>query len=130
MNKNELLIAELDMDAFLFYRTWDAYALLYEPVRYGDPLTVGDRVPLACMFDANWLMRGDIRIGVVFMSQFHVKNGGGYILAYLQQGIGRAVTVEVLLKTENLVIYHYPNRGTLVICPHVGDEVLNIMLEQ
>jgi hypothetical protein len=48
----------------------------------------------------------------------------------MNRGVGKASNVEVLLKTPDLVVYHYTNRGTLAVCPVVGDDVRTIFEEQ
>jgi hypothetical protein len=82
------------------------------------------------MFDIYWLMVEDRRVGLLFGSSFQVKNGGGYLVAYMNQARGRATQVDVLLKTEDLVIYNYPNRGTMAVLTQIGPEVQTIFEEQ
>jgi hypothetical protein len=132
MLKGDQLKAELDMSCNLFYNVWDGHCLLEKgkQLKFGQDVEVGDRIPINCMFEMHRLLCNGERIGIVMTTQFHVKNEGGFIVAYLQNGAGKADKVEVLLKTDDLVIYHFPNRGTLMVDPHVGDEVLNIFLEQ
>jgi hypothetical protein len=43
---------------------------------------------------------------------------------------GAADRVEILLNTEELVVFHYPGKGTMIISPHVGTELTQIFTEQ
>jgi len=124
------LTIDLDSTAHLFYSTDLGFALYNKPLTQGTVLSVGEKIPVACMFDAHWLLLGPEKIGYLFNSQFQVSNKGGYIMTYTNSGIGKATAVEVLVKTDTLVIYHYPNHGTLIISPHIGIDIENILDSQ
>lgn len=119
-----------DSEAHLFHSTDLGYTLYTKNIGQGSVLTVGDRIPLACMFDAHWLTLNKEKIGYLFTSNFQVVNRGGYIMTYMNNRAGKASAVEVLVKTDTLVIYHYPNHGTLVVSPHIGQDVQTILSEQ
>lgn len=119
----------LDADPGLFYKLGSGHAIFKEKTAAGE-LTKGAQIPLSCMFQAYWLLRGKDRVGYYFVSQFQVDNRGGYLVTYLNNGAGKADSVEVMLKTEHLVVFHYPNRGTLIISPSVSEDVQTIFQEQ
>jgi|SRR5882672_1086670 len=120
----------LDSDPHFFYSTEAGFALYLKKLKQGTVLQVGARIPVLCLFKAHWLILDGEKVGYVFDSEFQVSNKGGYIMAFLEKGVGKAATVEVLVKTDTLVIYNFPNRGTLVVSPHIGADVLNILNEQ
>lgn len=121
---------ELEADPYLFYQLGDGHALFTSRVKQGTVLTVGPLIPVSSMFQMYWLTHNNIKVGFYFVSQFHVENAGGYIVTYMNHGRGKAFNVEVLLKIPELVVYHYKNRGTLVVCPVIGDDVKTIFEEQ
>jgi hypothetical protein len=82
------------------------------------------------MFELNWLTLDERRIGLLFRSAFQVTNGGGYLVAFMNQARGRATQVDVLLKTDDLVIYNFPNRGTMAVLTQIGPEVQTVFEEQ
>lgn len=123
----------IDTEPGLFFELTDqpgVYATFFVPSKGLTVFDLGDRVPISCMFDVNWLTRGGQRVGLVFRSTFQVKNGGGYLVAFMNQARGKAQSVDVLLKTDDLVIYNYPNKGTLVVLTQIGPEVTTIFEEQ
>jgi hypothetical protein len=82
------------------------------------------------MFDCYWLLHEGQKVGYYFRSTFQVLNGGGYVCAYMGAARGAADRVEILLNTEELVVFHYPGKGTMIISPHVGTELTQIFTEQ
>ena len=127
---SQYLHVTMESDPHLFYAIGEGHAMFTTKIEQGSTLTVGDLIPVSCMFQMYWLTQNNVKVGFYFVSQFHVVNNGGFIAAYMNSGVGKAQTVEVLLKTPELVVYHYTNRGTLVVCPVIGDEVKTIFEEQ
>jgi hypothetical protein len=125
-----VLNVELDSEAHLFYSTDHGFALYTQEMKQGTTLKIGDRIPVACMFEVHWLLRDGEKVGYLFNSQFQVTNKGGYIMTYMNSGAGKASAVEVLVKTDTLVIYSFPNHGALVISPHIGQDIISILEEQ
>lgn len=119
----------LDAEPFTFYELGEGFALFQQPQKAGI-ITIGPRVPVSCMFEVYWLTRNGDKIGHYFVSQFQTVNHGAYVVTFLNNGVGKATLVEVLLKTDTLVIYNYPNRGTLIVCPVLTDDLLTIFQEQ
>lgn len=120
-----------DVEPGLFYEVDTGFVTVTKSITAPFAVELGDRLTLSCMFDINWLMHSGVKIGFHFATQFQIVNGGGYICTFLQtkkpQTTGK---VEVLVKTDALVIYHFANRGTLVISPKVSPEIQNIFIEQ
>jgi hypothetical protein len=119
----------LDADSGLFYELESGYAIFKSRVKAG-PVQKGARLPLNCMLEAYELLRDGVRVGFFFVSQFQISNCGGYLVTWMTNGAGRANSVEVMLKTEDLVVLNYPNRGTLVISPKVNAPILSVFEEQ
>jgi hypothetical protein len=119
----------IDASVGTFYSIGQGYALFTEIMKPGE-LSLGESIPLKCMFQGFELLSGGRRIGYYFESTFKSKNHGGYIVASLSNK-GPAETVEVILKIKDLLVcYHYPNRGTLIISPTIGDDTQVIFEEQ
>jgi hypothetical protein len=121
----------IDMDPHLFYELDAGYALLKQRIVARSEVTLGEAIPVSCMFDVNWLLLGTQRIGYFFRSQFKVMSGGGYLVTFMESKRGTATAAETLLKIKDeLVLFHFPNRGTLAISPVIGEELKHIFEEQ
>lgn len=93
-------------------------------------LIIGERLPLNCMFDIYFVTNAEgARVGFLFNSKFQVINGGSYLLTKLASK-SKAEVAEVLIREEDLVVYNYPNKGTLAISPLVNSEIETILAEQ
>lgn len=112
-----------------FYELSGLYFLPTKVLPAQSVIDYGPRVPVSCMFDIHWAMQGEERVGFIFKSQFETTNTGTYLLTRLRNK-GPATEVEVLVKDENLVVYHYPNIGTLATSPVVNSEIDTILTEQ
>lgn len=120
---------DVKADPYVFYEVKDGYAILQKEVKAGS-LTLGSRIPLSCMFDVFWLIKRGQKVGHYFTSQFQISNHGGYLVTYMNNGAGKASMVEVMLKTDDLVVYNFPNKGTLVISTKVNEETQTVFAEQ
>jgi len=118
----------IDADPGIFYSIGNGYALFPNYMKAGE-IEIGPRILLNCMFQGYQLFRKEVRVGYYFETQFKSSNHGGYIVTYLNNK-GPATSVEILLKTKELVICNYPNRGTLIISPTVNERVQVIFSEQ
>lgn len=119
----------LDADPGYFYEVEGGFAIFKHTLKAG-PILKGPQIPLNCMFEAYWLLRGSEKVGYYFTSQFQTANHGGYLVTWMNNGAGKATSVEIMLKTDELVVFNYPNRGTLAITPAVNEEISNIFDEQ
>lgn len=114
----------------LFYEVDKAHVMFLSQHTGMFDCFIGDRIPIACMFDAYWLMKDSERIGFWFTTQFKIINGGGYLCAFLESKKGKADVAETLVKTDHVVVYHFPNRGTLIVSPLVSPEFAVVLAEQ
>lgn len=119
----------LDCKPGEFYEIDGLYFLPLNEVPSGTEITLGPRLPVSCMFEISFAMRGTDRCGYIFQSRFEVRNAGAYLLTHLK-GKGPALDSETLIKDDTLVVYNYHNRGALAISPVVNEEIENIFTEQ
>lgn len=119
-----------DAEPGLFYEVDNAYVMFLEEHKAPFKCTVGIKIVVPCMFDMHLLMLDAQKVGYWFTSQFQVINGGGYLCTYLHAKKALADTVEVLAKTDELVIYNFSNRGTLIVSPRISAELKSIFGEQ
>lgn len=105
-----------------------SFVLFFKPFK--GQATVGQPLTLAGMFQAWWLLQDGKKVGMMFRTHFQVLNEGGFIVAFMNKARGRAVATDVVSKTEELVIYNYPNRGTLITTPKTSAAVATIFEEQ
>lgn len=113
----------------IFHELGGLYLLSTESIQEGRTLTKGQQLSLTCMFDIYFALLDGQRVGMFFAPHFEVENGGAYLLTYLRNK-GVATEHETLIKDENLVVYHYPNKGTLAVSPKVNQEIDHIFQEQ
>jgi len=112
-----------------FYELQGLYFLPLIELPSGIEITRGPQLPLSCMFEISFAMCGSERCGYFFSSRFEVRNGGSYLLTHLKNK-GPATQSETLIKDETLVVFNYPNRGSLAISPLVNQEIDHIFTEQ
>lgn len=112
-----------------FYEVSGGFFLPIKNVVFATTLAVGPKLPATCMFDIYFMTLGAERVGFYFTSLFETVNGGSYLLTHLK-GKGEATEADVLIKTDDLVVYNYPNRGTLAISPLVSAEIETIFQDQ
>lgn len=123
---------KLDIEATpgTFYELDGNYFLPIIDVKQGQELVVSKVLPMSCMFEVSILDTVEgLRAGFYFVSRFTVRNGGSYLLTYLANK-NEAQSSETLLRSEHLVIFNYPNRGTLAVSPLVNEEIDGIFTEQ
>lgn len=118
-----------DLTAGIFHEISGQYLLPTQDIPVGSKVEVGARLPIGCMFTICFALVGGQRVGFLFASQFEVENTGAYLMTYLRNK-GPATEHETLIKDESLVVYHYPNKGTLAISPKVNSEIQSIFEEQ
>lgn len=117
------------IDKSIFYTLREGWVLMNQDIEAGTYIEIGAELPLKCMFQIRSLIINNLRVGLIFNSGFETINAGGYLLTHMQHK--RAATeYDILLKDEFIVLYDYPNRGTLAISPPVNDEVLTVFEEQ
>jgi len=121
----------IDVAPGLFYAADGAHVMFLREFTGMFDCHIGERIPISCMFDVYWLVDADKeKIGFWFTTQFKVINGGGYLCTFLESKKGKADVAETLVKTDDLVVFHYPNRGTLLISPRISPEITTIIDEQ
>ncbi len=105
------------------------HALFKINVKAGE-LTRGQRIPLSGFFQAYILLQEGQRVGFNFVSQFQTENQGGYLVTFVSKAAGKATQCDTVVKTEDMVVFNYPNRGTLVISPRINESIDSIFQEQ
>lgn len=123
------IVLDLNVSPGTFYELPNGFLLPVKDLAARTSLVLGLKLPVSCMFDIYVVMIDKERVGFYFTSRFDTVNGGGYLLTTLK-GKGEATEVDVLVRTSDLVVYHYPNKGTLVVSPKVSNEIETIYLEQ
>ena len=119
----------LDAENGIFYHVDQGFAFFLKPVKSGF-FQLGDQIPMNSMIDCFWLLKDGTKVGYFFQSQFQFKNMGGYLVSYMNHAQGKATTAELIARTEDLVVYNFPNKGTLVISNKINEELENIFSEQ
>jgi hypothetical protein len=119
----------------VFYELGGGHVLLTAKVPDRHVVLVREQIPLDCMFELRRIQATDgvdsvVNIGYYFSSQFKVINNGGHIVTFLETKRGTAEKSEILIKSEDLVVIHFPNRGTMVISPALDDHTRLIFEEQ
>ena len=121
--------AILDYEPHLFYELPVGYLYPVVHINKGASIEIGRRIPVVGMFEISELLVKDSVVGYLFKSSFTIECFGGYLVAYLK-GKGLVEAHEVVLKLDNLIIYNFPNHGTLVVSPAVSPALLEILESQ
>ncbi len=121
--------APFNLEAGTFYELAGGFYLPTIAVPFKAELVVANRLSVTCMFDVSLVHHQDRNAGFFFKTRFEVQNHGGYLITFLQNK-RQATDVETLIKTEDLVLYNYPNKGSLAVSPRVSDLVSTIFDEQ
>ena len=123
------VIPRLDCEPDLFYEvdTGVIYPLL--EIKAGTRLEMGRSIPVTGMLELWELSAGGKLSAYFFRSPFAMEAHGGYLISYLKNK-GVADSHEVVLKLDHLIIYNFPNRGTLAVSPRVKDSLAKILESQ
>lgn len=127
--KPNAVIPPIDYDPCLFYTHDRGVVYPVVPVAAKEELFVGKNIPLTGMLDMFELLRDKTRIGFIFRSSFSLVNHGGALLVFLQNR-GLATEHEVVTKIDDLIIYNYPNKGTLAVSPRASSSLKKILEAQ
>src|ERR1700737_2889827 len=117
-----MLTLNLDVQPGTFYELGSGFFLPSMDLKLKTEIDVSRKLPISCMFDIYYARIDTQLVGFYFTTRFSVQNHGGYLITTLQNK-GRATVVETLIKNDDLIVYHYPNRGTLAITPLVSDRI-------
>jgi hypothetical protein len=125
---NPSLALPMTLDEGYFFQLGTQYLLPLETIPVGSVLTLTPWV-VKSMFRISYGMFENRRVALCFNSQFTVINGGGYLITYMNKK-DPVLEYNLLVKTPQVVIYNYPNRGALVISPRVSPDILGFIEEQ
>jgi hypothetical protein len=126
----------IDIAPNLFASLDKGYVIFNRTIQRGTQIKTGGKLPLSCFFDCYPIyLVGDKeqlkhRIGYYFESQFQVESAGAYLIAYFNKSRGKANAVEVVIKTDELIIYNVPNKGTVIVSMDISPALQTIIAEQ
>lgn len=121
---------ELAVEPGTFYQLENGFFLPTEKHAMGTEIEAAKKLPVSGMFDIYIAQTSDgIRAGFYFVTRFSVRNGGGYLMTFLTNK-SEATEVDTVIRNEDLVVFNYPNKGTLAISPKVNQQIETIFLEQ
>ena len=124
--KPKTITTELDLDAGVFGKIGQTYLLPARPLPFNSVLLL-EQIPCGCMFSIWEARMNDKLVGYAFSSAFNVVNGGSWLLTSLKK---KPETYTVLLRTDEVIVYSYPNVGALAISPKVSTSMASILNEQ
>jgi hypothetical protein len=117
------------MEPGTFYALGEGFFLPLKSLPFQTKIQIKSRLSVSCMFDIYLADVNNERLGFYFTGRFEIKNRGGYLITSMQNK-GLANEADILIKTEDLVVYNFPNRGTMAISPLVSPEIETIFDEQ
>ena len=82
------------------------------------------------MFQIYKMIRKGQLLGLAFRSANQVLNGGSYLISYMQKTKQKATNSVTLIRTPDIVVYNYPNVGTMAISPKVNTQMAALLEEQ
>lgn len=119
----------IDAEAGIFCALDKGYLLPAVDLKAGTEITEFTRLPVGGMFQIQLCFINGVRVGFYFTTPFLVDNAGGYLVTHMAKK-REATETEVMIKTDELVVYHFPNCGTLAVSPLVNEDVATIFEEQ
>lgn len=124
--KVEQLQIPMDMGPGVFYTVDNTYWCFAEDVMENQTVEV---IPynLPTYFTVHQFRVGKNIVGYRFSGD-NIHNGGVFLRMTISDE--PAVSFRLVCRTRNLVIYDYPNAGALVVIPHLGDRIRDIIMEQ
>lgn len=126
---NITLTADVHAALFFTLGRGTRWILLNKPLMKGEVVRIDKQLPVRSMFNVYTLRHGDASVGFLLTSTFEVTNKGGYLITFFK-GKPPADEYDTLIKDDLLVLYDFPNRGSLAISPAVSDDVKVIFEEQ
>lgn len=120
---------KLESDPYIFVESEKGYLYPLIKLYPSMDLEVGKQLSLAGMFELFELVCDKVKVGYIFRSSFTTENKGGALVTYLKNK-GLAEDYETLLRIDTLVIYNFPNHGTLAVSPKVSDVVQKVLDNQ
>lgn len=85
---------------------------------------------ISCMFQIYKVERKDEFLGLAFRSGNQVINGGAYLVSFMQRTRAKASQSITLMRTPDIVIYNYPNVGTMAVSPRLSPHIETLLEEQ
>lgn len=120
--------AIIEMTPGEFYTVDGGYALVSFNVPVNSELSVGDVLNNSSMLEISFLMRGSTKVGFFFRSQLGTTNYGGFLMTCFRKK--KATEARTIIRSQELVVIDYPNKGVLAIVPKVNAQIETIFLEQ
>ena len=120
-----------DVPASLFFALGGgtSWLLLSKALEKDGVVRIDKQLPVRSMFTVYTLRHGDAAVGFLLTSTFEVQNKGGYLITFFK-GKSQPTEYDTLIKDDLLVLYDFPNRGSLAVSPAVSDDVKVIFEEQ
>lgn len=119
----------MDAESGIFCAVDEGYMLATVDLKAGTVLTEFNKLAVGGMFAIYVCFIDSVRVGFYFTTPFTCENRGGYLVTYMAQR-KQASEVETMIRTDELVVYDYPNCGTLAISPSMSDDLVTIFEEQ
>lgn len=117
-----------DLDPGYFHQVGSHYILPFRKISQGSVLHLEQWN--TNFFTISIALLSFVRVGMVFSSPYPVENGGGYLLTYSRGKAGKARSFDVMMRTDDIVIYSYHNCGALAVSPKINSKFQEILKEQ
>ena len=124
--KPRTITTEYDMASGVFGKVGSYYLLPARPLLLSSQLTL-TQVPCGCMFNIFEALVNDKLVGYAFSSAFSVVNGGSWLITSMKR---EPSTYTVMLRTNDVIVYSFPNAGALAVSPKVSTAMHSILMEQ
>jgi hypothetical protein len=123
------MISLLENKAGIFYPLDQGHILTFDDLPPGE-FSLGAEYNLNSMFTLSELLRNDQHLGFYFYSGFTVINRGGFIVTYLKSKKAMAQSYRLALRQPKLIVFDFPNVGSLAISTKVSPRLDTIFTEQ
>jgi len=121
----------IPIDSHHFYTIGPYYIIGFQPIP-GKRRVELIPMDVNCMFNIYKMERKGKFLGLAFRTASTVINAGAYLMARMNNR-GRKPDLSgstVLMRTPDIVIYNYPNLGTLAVSPVMNSQMTALLEEQ
>jgi hypothetical protein len=110
----------------LFYRLEQGHTIVLAKQEPGE-YQLGSKFNIVCMFDMYDLLRDDQKVGYFFLSGMKVQSKGSHIITYMETKRGQADSFNLVIRSDEFLLFDFPNRGAMAISTKVNQHVQRIL---
>jgi len=119
----------IGLDPHHFYDFDPLHVIVFSRVKGNRSFDLID-MGVQSMFKIYRMERKGKFVGLAFQSAMQVINNGCYLVTFMQKTRMKAEDSSVLIRTQDIIVYNYPNVGALAISPRLSPYLATMFEEQ